>query len=98
MPVEIAVLVSIVSLFFGIYTGMATIKREQKLETKKNTSEMTTVIVKLEHIGMGISEIKTELGDINTELKCMRDRLTIAEQSLKSAWKRIEKIDGIRRE
>lgn len=94
MTIEIALMISGISLAFGIYQGIANMKRNHKTDSQKDASEMTTVIVKLENISTGITEIKTEFNSMKTEIKDLRDRLIINEQSLKSAWKRIEIIES----
>jgi peptidoglycan hydrolase CwlO-like protein len=92
MTIEVALVISAISVAFSVYSGIANMKRNQKTDSQKDTSEMTTVIVKLENISTGITEIKTEFNSMKSELKEVRDRLIIVEQSLKSAWKRIEYI------
>ena len=94
MSVEIALIVSGLSLIFGVVSGVITLTRNQKADNQRDSSEMTTVIVKLENISTGITEIKTEFNGIKGEVKEMRDRLIIVEQSSKSAWKRIESIEN----
>lgn len=90
MSIEVALIISAVSLAFGIYSGIATMKRNHKSDSQKDASEMTTVIVKLENISNGIAEIKADFATIKTEIKELRDRLIVNEQSIKSAWKRID--------
>jgi len=97
MTIEVALVISAISLTFGIYSGLSNMKRNQKTDNQKEASQMTTVIVKLENIGNGIVEIKSEFNGMKSEIKEMRDRLITTEQSLKSAWKRIEDIDGIKK-
>lgn len=94
MTIEVALLISGVSLAFGIYSGITNMKRNQKVDTQKDTSDMTTVIVKLENINNGIVEIKSEFNAMKAETKEIRDRLICTEQSLKSAWKRIEVLES----
>lgn len=57
-----------------------------------NASEMTTVIVKLENIGSGISDIKSEIASLKNDQKDDHDRLIKVESSLATAWKRIDEI------
>ena len=97
MTIEAALVISAVSLAFGIYSDMSNMKRNQRTDNQKEASEMTTVIVKLENISNGIVEIKSEFNGMKSEIKEIRDRLITVEQSLKSAWKRIEDIDGIKK-
>lgn len=93
MTIEVALIISAVSLAFGIYSGISTMKRNHRSDSQKDASEMTTVIVKLENISNGIAEIKADFSNIKTEVKDLRDRLIVSEQSLKSAWKRIDVIE-----
>ena len=83
MTVEVALLISGVSLAFGIYSGMSNMKRNQKADTKQDTAELTTVIVKLENIGNGITEIKSEMTNVKNDIKDDRERLIRLEESAK---------------
>lgn len=94
MTIEVALVISAISLAFGLYSGIANMKRNQRFDNQKDASEMTTVIVKLENINNGIVEIKSELGGVKSEIKELRDRLITVEQSVKSAWKRIEVLEA----
>lgn len=63
--------------------------------TKENATELTTVIVKLETIGSGISDIKSELAHLKDDQKEDHDKLIKMESSLATAWKRIDEMkDG----
>lgn len=90
MTIEIALLISGLSLTFGIYSGIANMKRNSKNDTERDASQLTTVIVKLENLGMGIAEIKNELAGIKTDTRELRDRVIAVEQSAKQAHKRID--------
>lgn len=90
MTIEIALLISGLSLAFGIYSGIVNMKRNSKNDTERDASQLTTVIVKLENLGMGIEEIKNELAGIKTDTRELRDRIIAVEQSAKQAHKRID--------
>ncbi len=90
MTIEIALLISGLSLAFGIYSGVANMNRNNKNDTKSDVSQLTTVIVKLENLGMGIAEIKNELAGIKTDTRELRDRVITVEQSAKQAHKRLD--------
>lgn len=62
---------------------------------KENTTELTTVIVKLENIGNGISDIKSEIASMKTDQKEDHDRLIKAESSLSSLWKQFNESKRI---
>ena len=60
--------------------------------TKQDTTELTTVIVKLENIGVGITDIKSEIAALRNDQKDDHDRLIKTEQSIATAWKRIDEL------
>lgn len=92
MTIEIALLISGVSLAFGIYSGISNLKRNSKQDTREEAAQLTTVIVKLENLGTGIAEIKTELAGIKNDTRELRDRIIAVEQSTKQAHKRIDEF------
>ncbi|MDR1616034.1 MAG: hypothetical protein LBR98_03390 [Syntrophomonadaceae bacterium] len=94
MSVEIALLISVVSVSFALYSGISNIKRNSKADTEKNAANMTTVLVKLENITQGIAEIKSELSVMRKDFQELHDKVIINEQSLKSAWHRIVVIEN----
>lgn len=90
MTIEAALLISGISVTFGIYQGVSNLKRNERTEAKNDASELTTVIVKLENIGDGIKEIKSELGNIKQDINDITVRLIKVEESSKSAHKRLD--------
>lgn len=77
--------ISICSLLLAGYTFLSK-------NSKENTTELTTVIVKLESIGNGISDIKSELAHLKDDQKEDHDRLIKLETSLATVWKRIDEL------
>ena len=92
MEIEIALLISGITMAFGIYSGMASIKRHYKADNRKESAQMTMVIVKLEGISEGISEIKTDLSNVKGDIKEITERLIVAEQSIKLAHSRLDSL------
>lgn len=72
--------ISFLSLLLALYTFLSR-------NNKENTSELTTVIVKLENIGNGISDIKKEIANIKDDQREDHDKLIVLETSLSSLWK-----------
>lgn len=93
MTVEVALVISVLSVGFGIWSGLSNVKRNEKNDTKADTSQLTTVIVKLENIGNGITEIKSEMTNVKEEQKESRERIIKVEESAKQAHKRLDSID-----
>lgn len=92
MTIEVALVISALSLAFGIYQGVSNLKRNQRADNVQEASQMTTVIVKLENIGAGISEIKSDMRNVKDEVRELRDRIIKVEDSTKSAHRRIEEL------
>ena len=76
----VPIIISVLSLLLAAYSFLSR-------NNKENTSELTTVIVKLENIGNGISDIKTEIASMKNDQKEDHDRLIKVESSLASLWK-----------
>ena len=85
MNVSIPIIISIGSLLFSIYVYLTS-------NNKNNTTELTTVIVKLENIGNGIADIKAEINSMKTEQKEDHDRLIKLESSVTTLWKRMDEM------
>jgi peptidoglycan hydrolase CwlO-like protein len=83
MTIEIALVISAISLGFAIYSGVSNLKRNNKQDAKSDSAQLTTVIVKLENIGTGINEIKADVKDVKNDLKDHSDRLIRLEQQVK---------------
>lgn len=73
-------IISVLSLLLAGYSFLSR-------NTKENTSELTTVIVKLENIGNGIADIKSEIANMKNDQKEDHDRLIKVESSVSSLWK-----------
>lgn len=92
MQIDISIVISAVALIATIVNVAAGLKRNAKVETQNDTSQLTTVIVKLENISSGITEIKTKVGNVEADLRELRDRVIKGEESIKQAHKRIDEI------
>ena len=79
-------LISFASLLLAAYTFFSR-------NNKESTTELTTVIVKLENIGSGIADIKAELNTIKKDQRDDHDRLIRLDESLDSAWHRINTLE-----
>ena len=92
MTIEVALVISALSLAFRIYQGVSNLKRNQKTDNVQEATQMTTVIVKLENIGVGISDIKADMRITNDEVRELRDRVIKVEDSAKNAHRRIDEL------
>lgn len=90
MTIELAVLISIISVSFAVFSGVMNLRRNNKCDDKKDASQMTTVIVKLENIGSGISEIKSEMRNVKSDIQETREKLAKVEEWTRQAHRRID--------
>ena len=83
MTIEVALVISAISLIFSIIVGVSGMKRNEKTDNQQEASNLTTVIVKLENIGNDIKEIKTDMRDVKNDIQNHAERLIKAEQQIK---------------
>ncbi|MBO5883607.1 MAG: hypothetical protein J6Q78_04305 [Clostridia bacterium] len=97
MNSESLLILTALSLVFGIYSGVSSARRGERRDNRQDASDMTRVMVKLEDISVGISEIRSELNNVKGDLKEQTERLIVAEQSLKRAHMRLDELNGKQR-
>lgn len=90
MDINTGVLIALI----GCIVGLAGWLRNHDTDNEKETSNMTTVIVKLENIRVSISDLKLDLKRTAEDLQSIDRRLTVVEESTKQAHKRINEIKG----
>ena len=93
MTIEVALLISIISVAAAIIFGMASLRRNQRTDDKTEQDSMTRVIVKLENISADTSEIKNDIKSVKAEVRHNSEQIIRVDESLKSAWKKITEID-----
>ena len=94
MTIEVALVISAISLIFSIIVGVSGMKRNEKTDNQQEASNLTTVIVKLENIGDDIKEIKTDMRDVKNDIQNHAERLIKAEQQIKVLNKTVFKSDS----
>lgn len=75
MTLELSIVISVLSVSFALYSGISNLKRNDKKDTAEETAQLTTVIVKLENIGDGVSEIKSDMKNVKGEVQELRNAL-----------------------
>ena len=79
------IIISVISILLTAYMYMNS-------STKANTTELTTVIVKLESIGSGIADIKSEIASMKNDQKEDHDKLIKIDASISTLWKRYDEL------
>lgn len=90
MTVEVALLLSGLSVSAALYFGVRNAKRNDEKDLKEETAQVTTVIVKLETLLTLMTETKEELGGVKEDVKEYIERLIRCEESVKQVSKRLD--------
>ena len=92
LTIEISLLLSGVSvaIFFGICSKQRNEKKDTQEDAEQRATTDTMVMVKLENIADDLKDIKRESRENREEMKTLRERVVIVEQSLKSYHKRLD--------
>ena len=91
--VEFGYVISTLSLIVASIVAITNLRRNNSADDKKQSAEMTTVIVKLENINTGINEIKADVRNVKSEVQELRERIVVVEQSTKSLHKRGDSLE-----
>ena len=94
MDINTGVLIAVI----GCLVGLAGWLRNHDTDNARETSDMTTVIVKLENIRSGIAELKADVKRTSEDMKTIDRRLTVVEVSVKQAHEYIRELKGETRE
>lgn len=68
--------------------------RSLRGDAKTDAGQMMEIIVKLETINENVKEVKSDMKDVKMDMEKAKERLTIVEQSVKAAHKRIDGLHG----
>ena len=93
MTVEVALLVSIVSVVFSVFFGIKNSKRRDSKDIEERVRDNTRINVKLDNITQTTQEIKSEIYSMREDIKSHNDRLIKVEESVKSAHHRINTLE-----
>ena len=93
MTVEVALLVSIVSVVFSGFFGIKNSKRTDSKDIEGRGRDNTRINVKLDNITQTTQEIKSEIYSMREDIKSHNDRLIKVEESVKSAHHRINTLE-----
>lgn len=97
MTINITTILSLLSLIVASIVctiNVVNSRRNRRTDDKKEATELTTLLVKLEAINNGINEIKSDIRNMSAEIKDLRERLVLVEASCKSAHHRVDTLEG----
>lgn len=75
MTIEISLLITFISVGFAVFFGLRNLKRNEKTDVKEEATSMAILVVKLENIETGITDIKGEIKSIKDGVQKDHDKL-----------------------
>ena len=93
MTIEVALLISVVSLCVSAYLGFKGAHRTDAKDIEERAKENAMINFKLDNIGQTTKDIRADISSLHNEIKVHNDRLIKVEESLKSAHKRISTLE-----
>lgn len=93
MTIEVALLISIVSVCFSIFFGLKNNKRSDTKDIEERVKENTRINMKLDSIASNTTEIKNEVSEMRKEINLHGDRIIKVEESVKSAHHRLDGLE-----
>lgn len=94
MTIEIALLISIVSVAFSVFFGLKKDKKADIKEIEERVKENTKINIKLDDIASTIKEIKEDKLAVKNEMNSHDNRITKVEESAKQAHHRLDTIES----
>lgn len=92
MTIEVALLISIVSVAFSIYFGLKNSKRSDKDEIVERIARDTKTDMKLDEISSDVKEVKETVKNIQNDVKDHEGRIVKLEASYKAEHKRLDEV------
>mgnify|MGYP002859048726 CR=1 FL=1 len=93
MTIEIALLISVLSVAFSIYFGLRNSKRNESKDIEERVADSTRINVKLDNISVTTTDVKNEISSMRDEMKTYNERLIKVEESTKQAHHRLDGIE-----
>ncbi len=92
MTVEIALLISIVSVSFSIFFGLKNSKKSDEKEIAERIARDTRTDMKLDEISANVKEVKETVKNIQNDVKDHEGRIVKLEASYKAEHKRLDEV------
>lgn len=87
MTVEVTLAISIIAVIFSGIGVFSSMKFNNKKQDNEQTTQLTTVIVKLDVIGSDVKEVKADLRDVKAEMRNHGERIVKLEQQVEALQK-----------
>lgn len=88
------VAIGAVSVLFGMLITYLTFLRGRDKEIKTDAAEQAKVSIQLNHISNGVNDIKLDLKTNERQINQLSEQVARIDEGVKSAHKRINKLEG----
>lgn len=95
MTIELALLVSMVSVAFSIFFGIKNSKKSDREDIAQRIARDTRVDMKLDEISKDVKEVKDTVKNIQNDVKDHEGRIAKLEASYKAEHKRLDELFGM---
>lgn len=95
--ISIGLVFTILGSIVGYATFSMNSKKNTKQETKEETTTITTIGTKLDLISKNVDEIRLDNKDFNKSIHQLGERVSVVEQSAKTAHHRIDSLEDLHR-
>ena len=95
MTIEIALLISIVSVAFSIFFGLKNNKKSDEKDIAERIARDTRTDMKLDEISKDVKDVKETVKNIQNDVKDHEGRIVKLEASYKAEHKRLDEIFGM---
>ena len=86
-----------VSSIFGMVITYLTFMHGRDKSIRQSAEENAKVSMKLDHISRGVDDIRVDLKSNEKQINYVAERVTRVEESARSAHKRLDKLEGVKR-
>lgn len=92
MTIEVALLISIVSVAFSIFFGLKNSKKSDEKDIAERIARDTRTDMKLDEISKDVKDVKETVRNIQNDVKDHEGRIVKLEASYKAEHKRLDEI------
>lgn len=85
--------IAILCTIFGLVISYLGFQRSIRADTKKDAKDNTALAVKLDYISKGVDDIRLDMKSLNRDLDDLKEKFARHDESLKSAHKRLDKLE-----
>ena len=93
MKIEVALIISCLSVAFSIYFGLKSSKRTDIKDIEEKVAENTKINMKLDEINRNTNDIKYDITSVKKDIQKHSEQLILLDASSKSAHHRIDGIE-----